>query len=152
MVTTCLVISKSSSPFNNLSMTVSRAPIATGINVTFKFRSFFISLGRSRYLSFFSLSYNYTLWSAGTAKSTILLVLFFLLIILRSVRLDEIWWSVCISKSLRRLCVSFSRMDSWLCIYNLFMFIIIIHVSFPPQRSARGLSLVSELQSPVVFH
>ena len=32
---------------------------------------------RARYLSFFSLSFNFTLWSAGTAKSTILQVLFF---------------------------------------------------------------------------
>ena len=60
---------------------------------------FFNSLARSRYLSFFSLSFNFTLWSAGTDKSTIMQVLFFLLIIIRSSRLAEIRWSVCISKS-----------------------------------------------------
>ena len=32
---------------------------------------------RSRYLSFFSHSFSFTLWSAGTAKSTILKILFF---------------------------------------------------------------------------
>ena len=44
----------------------------------------------------------------------------FLLIIIRSCRLAEIWWSVCISKSQRSLTVSFSRIRSGLCIYNLF--------------------------------
>ena len=66
------LISKSSSPFINPSVTV---PI--GINVTFMFQRFFNSLGKTRYLSFFSFSFNFTLLSAGTAKSTILQVLFF---------------------------------------------------------------------------
>ena len=51
-----LLISKSSSPFNNPMMTVPRAPITIGIIVTFMFHSFFNSLARSRYLS---LSYHY---------------------------------------------------------------------------------------------
>ena len=38
---------------------------------------FFTSLASSRYLSFFSLSFNFTLWSVETAKSTVLQVLFF---------------------------------------------------------------------------
>ena len=59
------------------------------------------SLARFRYLFFFSLSFNFTLWSAGTAKSTILQVLFFLLIVTRYGRLAEIRWSVCITKSQR---------------------------------------------------
>ena len=46
------------------------------------FHSFFNSLARSRYLSFFSLSFRFILWSAGTAKLTILQILFFLLIII----------------------------------------------------------------------
>ena len=36
-------------------------------------------------------------------------------------RLAEIWWSVCISKSQRSLCVSFFRMYIGLCIYHLFV-------------------------------
>ena len=36
------------------------------------FHSFFNSLVRSKYLSFFSLYFRFVLWSAGTAKSTIL--------------------------------------------------------------------------------
>ena len=62
--------------------------------------AFFNSLARSRYLSFFSHSFRFILWSARTAKSTILQFLFFLLlIIIRSGLLAEIRWSVCMSKS-----------------------------------------------------
>ena len=66
---------KSSSPFSNPLVTVPNAPI--GIMVTCMFHSFFNSLTRLRYLSLFSHSFNFILWSAGTAKSTILQVLFF---------------------------------------------------------------------------
>ena len=71
------VISKSSSPFNNPLVTVPKAPITIGIIDTFNFYSFFNFLARSRYLSFFSLSFSFILWLAGTAKSTILQVLSF---------------------------------------------------------------------------
>ena len=77
MVSTRPLISESSSHCTNPLVTVPRAPITTGINITFMFHSFFKSQARSRYLSFFSLSFNITLWSARTAKSTILEVLFF---------------------------------------------------------------------------
>ena len=46
---------------------------------------------------------------------------FLLLIIIRSGLLAEIRWSVCLSKSHRSLCVSFSRTDAGLCIYHLFV-------------------------------
>ena len=69
--------SKSSRPFNNPLVIVPNAPITIGTIVTFMFHSFFNSLARSRYLSFFSLSFRFILWSAGTAKSTILQILFF---------------------------------------------------------------------------
>ena len=95
MVFTRPLISKSSSPFNNPVVTVQRVLITIAINFTFKFHSVFNSLEMSRYLSFFSFSFNFTLWSASTAKTTILQVLFFLLII-RSSRLAEIRWTVCI--------------------------------------------------------
>ena len=66
-------ITKSTSPFINPLMIEPRAPITIGINVTFIFRVFFFKF---RYLSFFTLSFNFTLWSAGIEKSTILQVLF----------------------------------------------------------------------------
>ena len=65
--------SKSSRPFNNPLVIVPNAPITIGTIVTFMFHSFFNSLSRTRYLAFFSLSFRFILWSAGTAKSTILL-------------------------------------------------------------------------------
>ena len=77
MVSSRSPTSKSSSPFSNPLVTVPNAPITIGIIVTCIFHSFFNSLERSRYLSFFSHSFSFILWSAGTAKSTILPVLFF---------------------------------------------------------------------------
>ena len=75
MVSTRLPISMSSSPFRNPLVIVPNATITIGIIVTCMFHSFFSSQARSKYLSFFSYSFSFTLWSAGTAKSTILQVL-----------------------------------------------------------------------------
>ena len=84
MVSTHPPASKSSNPFNNPLVTVPKVPITVGIIVTYMFHSFFNSLARSRYLSFFSHSFSFILWSVGTAKTTVLQILFFLLIIIRS--------------------------------------------------------------------
>ena len=81
MVSTRPPTSKSSRQFNNHLVTVPNAPITIGIIVTFMFHSFFNSLARSRYLSIFSHSFSFILWSAGTAKSTILLVFFFVVVV-----------------------------------------------------------------------
>ena len=56
-------------------------------------------------------------------KSTFRQVLFLLLTITRTGCLAKIRWSVCISKSQRGLCVSFSRTSSGLCIYHLFVWL-----------------------------
>ena len=69
--------SKSSRPFNNPLLIVLKVPITIGTFVTFMFHSFFNSLGRSRYLSFFSHSFIFILWSAGTAKLFFLLRVFY---------------------------------------------------------------------------
>ena len=121
MVSTCPLISKSSSPCTYDLVSVPSALIMIGITVTFMFHSFFSSLAKCRNWSLFSLSLSFTFWSAGTAKSTIRQVLFFFLTIPRPGRLAEVRWSVCISKSLRTFCVSFSWSDSGLCIYHLFV-------------------------------
>ena len=81
MVSTRPLTSKSSSPLSNTLVTVPNAPITIGIIVTCIFHRFFNSLARSRYLSFFSHSFSFILWSAGTAKSTILQVLFFVVVV-----------------------------------------------------------------------
>ena len=69
--------SKSSRPLNSHLFIVPKAPITIGTIVTSMFHSFFNSLAKSRYLSFFSLSFRFILWSAGTAKSKILHILYF---------------------------------------------------------------------------
>ena len=76
MVSTRPPTSKSSSPYSNPLVTVPNAPFTIGIIVTCMFHSFFNSLARSRYLSFFSHSFSFILWSAGTAMSTILQIFF----------------------------------------------------------------------------
>ena len=118
MVSTRPPTSKSSSPFSNPLVTVPKAPITIGIIVTFMFHSFFNSLARSRYLSFFSHSFSFILWSAGTARSTILQFLFFCWLLL-----GLVFWprfgDPCICQSQRSLCVLFSRRGAGLCIYHL---------------------------------
>ena len=102
-------------------LTVPRASVTIGIIVTFTIYSFFTYLTRSKYLSLLSHCCNFSLWSTGTAKSTIPRVLSFLSIMRGSGRLAKIRWSVCISKPQRSLCVSFFRTDSGLRIYHLFV-------------------------------
>ena len=53
----------------------------------------------------------------------------FLLIIIKSGLLAEIRWSVCMPKSYRSLCVSFSRTGAGLCIYHLFVWSNFLHIS-----------------------
>ena len=123
--------SKSSSPFSNLLVSVPNAPITIGIIVTCVFHSFFNSLAMSSYLSFFLHSFSFTLGSAGTSKSTILQVLFFLLIIIKSGLQAGIRWSVCMLKSHRSLCMAFSRTGAVLCIYHLLVWsnLTFLHIS-----------------------
>ena len=81
--------SKSSTPFSNPLVTVPNAPITIGIIFTCMFHSFFNSLARSRYLpSFHILSVLFS--GQSIAKSTILQVLFFLVIIIKFGLLVEI--------------------------------------------------------------
>ena len=81
MVSTRPPTSKSYSPFNNALVTVPKALISIGI---FMFHSFFNSLARSRYVSFFSYFFSFILWLARTAESTIFKFSFCLLIIIKS--------------------------------------------------------------------
>ena len=129
MVSTRPLISESSSPFTNSLVTLQRALITISITDIFMLYSFLNFLARSRYIFFFSLSFNFTLWSIGTAKFTIrqvpffffFLFLFFLLTIIRCSRLAEIKWSVYIAISQKNLCTSFPITYFWLFIYHLFV-------------------------------
>ena len=76
MASTHPLISKSSIPFTNPLRNVPSALITIGTAVIFMFHGFFSSIARSRYLFFFSLSFNFTQWIAGIAKSTIRQVFF----------------------------------------------------------------------------
>ena len=78
MVSTRPPTSKSLSPFHKHLVIVPKSPIIIGLIVTFMFHSFFLNaLARSRYLSFFSHSFSFILFSTGTAKSKILQIFFF---------------------------------------------------------------------------
>ena len=78
MVSSCPVISKSSSSFYQSFDDCAKSTNYDWYNRHFHAPQFFFdSLVRSCYLPLFSFSFNYTLWSAGTEKSTILQVLFF---------------------------------------------------------------------------
>ena len=118
IVSTRLPTSKSSRPFRNPLVIVPKAPITIGTIVTFMFHSFFNSLARSRYLSFFS---DLFCGPLGQQSQQFCKFSFFLLIIIRSGLLAGIRWSVCMLKSHRSLCVSFSRTGAGLCIYHLFV-------------------------------
>ena len=106
MVTTRPLISMSSSLFNNPLVTVQRAPIIIGINVTFMFYSFSISKqGLGTYPPLFL---SILLWGQPGQLSPQFYMysfFFFLLIIIRSGRLAEIIWSICMLKSHQSLCV-----------------------------------------------
>ena len=108
IVSTHLLISKSSSPCINPLMTLTSVPITIVITVTFMFHSFLVLLqGLGSYPSFNFLSV--LLCSAGSLL---------LSIITRSGRLAGIRWSICITKSQKILYISLSRTDSGLCIYH----------------------------------
>ena len=114
MVSTRSLVFKSSSPRINSSVTVQRALITIGIIVTIMFHSSSIPWkGLGTYLS--SLFQFYFVICQESKVYNTACSLFFLLL------LDLIRWFVCISKSQRSFCVSFTRTDSGLCIYHLFV-------------------------------
>ena len=119
MVPTRPPTSKSSRPFNNPLVTVPKAPITIGIIVSFMFHSFSILYeGRGTYLSFHILSVLFC-GQPGQQSRQFCRFSLFLLIIIWYGLLAEIRWSVCMSKSHKGLCVSFSRTAAGLCIYHL---------------------------------
>ena len=110
---------------------VPSAPTTISITVTLMFHSFFSSPARSKYLSIFSLSFIFTVWSAGTVKSLRSVVLFFIIIDLQGSGQDLAGIPFFISKSLGILYVSFSRTVSSLCLYHLVVWSNFIWCSIP---------------------
>ena len=122
MVSTRPPTSKSSSPFNSPLVTVLNAPIAIGIIVTFMFHSFFRFPSKVMVLILlFSFFRFYSIVSRYIKVNNVASYLFFLLITIGSGLLAEIRGSVCMSKSYRSLCMSFSRTALGLCRYQLFV-------------------------------
>ena len=114
MVCTRPLIAKSSSPFINPLVTVTRAPIT----IVTQFLQFPSQIKVFIILFTFFQFYSVVCRDSKVHNSASSLLL---LIILRSGCLAEIRWSVCMSKSQRSLCMSFSRIDVGLCIYHLFL-------------------------------
>ena len=126
IVSTCPPASKSSRPFNNPLVIVPKAPITIGTIVSFMFHSFFNSLARSRYLSFFSHSFKFTVISRDrkvfNLVNSLSFSFFFILLIYNNKKreftsglLVEIKWSVSMLKSHRSLCVLFSQTGARFC-------------------------------------
>ena len=126
MVSTCLLISMSFCPFINHFGTVRTTPITTGISVAFMFLDIFSSLPcLGMYISFRMFKFYFVVCRDGkvhnSAGSLFFFFFFFFFTITKSVRIAEIRWSVCISKSQKSLCASFFRTDSGLYSYHLFV-------------------------------
>ena len=117
MVSICPPISTSSSPLSRPLGTIPSTPVTTVISITLRFYCFLSCQAKSKNLFLILFSLIFTLESTGMAKSTIQQVLFFMLIIIRPDLLVGISWSVCISKSERIFYISFSKMNSDLCMY-----------------------------------
>ena len=109
MVSICPAISNSSNLLSKPLWTVPSAPITIGITVTHMFQVL---------ISLFTFFQFYSVVSLDSKVDNFAHFLF-LMIIIRSGLLAEIRWSVCISKSHRSLCVSFSKTAAGLCIYHL---------------------------------
>ena len=131
MVSIRLLISDSTRPFSRLLKTVSNALDKISISLTFLFLCFFCSLVRSNYLFILSLSFIFTMQSAGIAKSRRRQIVFFfyqftfLLTNTKSGLHVRIRWSVYISKSQRISWVSFSPTNSRLCEHYL---VVLLHI------------------------
>ena len=125
MVLSQPLISNSTNLLYKLLWTIPSSPTIIIITVTFMFYRFFSSLANSKYLSIFSLSFIFILWSAETAKSIQWQVLFSLF------NKREAWGLYL--KVERILCLAFSRADSGLCNYYYYGSKILISCTIPEE-------------------
>ena len=117
MVTTCHLTSMSFTPFTKPLGPAPRTPITIFITFTSMFHRFFTSLGRSRYLPIFSGFFYFP--SVILCRHKVPYTAGFLSLFFFFCKLSKVWSSdrlagirgtVCISKSQKILCVSFSMM------------------------------------------
>ena len=121
MISTRPPTSKSSSPFKNPLVTVPKAPIPIGTIVTFIFHSFFQFPSKVQVLILlFTFFQFYSVVSQDSKIHNFVSSLFFIDYYIAGL-LAKNKQSVCMSKSHRSLCVSFSRSDAGWCIYHLFL-------------------------------
>ena len=107
------LISKSSTSFNNHSMTIPITWIYNWYQHDFYVAQFFHFPSKVQSLILPIIFFQfYSMVSRDSKVRKFATSLF---------RPAESWWSVCISKSQRSLCVSFSRSDVWSCIYYMFV-------------------------------
>ena len=124
MVSTCLLISKSSNFFTNPLRIVLTALITFCISVKFMFHRSFLVLLQGQGIH---LSHRFLLILAYGQPGRLILLFdrfsFYLVFLTITVpaRLADIRRSVCTPKFQRTLYISFLRMDSGLCIYHLFL-------------------------------
>ena len=123
IVSTRSPTSKSSEPFNNPFVIVPKAPITIGHNRYFHVPQLFRFSSMVEVLIFlftFLQIYSVVLRDSKVDNfANSLFFFFFLLIIIKSGLLAGIRWSVCMLKSQRSLCVSFSWTGARLCICHL---------------------------------
>ena len=119
MVPTRPLISNSSSPYHNTSVTVPRALITISINVTFMF--FQLPKKVKVFVPLFIIFQFYSMVNRNNKVHNFPSSLSLFFFIIKFGRLAEIRWPVCMSKSHWSLYVSFSRTDAGLCIQNLFI-------------------------------
>ena len=117
IVCTCPLISMSSSPFVNALANVPRAQITI---YHFHVPQFFHFSSKVQVLVFLFTFFQFYSVASQDSKVYNSASSLFSSTITRSGHLAKIMWLVCISKSQRSLCVSFSRTDSGLCVYHLF--------------------------------
>ena len=118
MVSTRPPNSKSSRPFNDIhSLCQKHQSQLVQSTLSCSLVSSILSPGRDTCPSFHILSVLF----CGKPGSTVdnFAGSLFLVVIFRSAHLADIWRSVCMSKSHRGLCVSFSRTGAGLCIYHM---------------------------------
>ena len=108
--------SKSANHCTNLLVIVPRASNTTDLSITFMLHNFFSSVARSRYLSFFSLSFSFTYGKVHISASFLSFFFFFCLsLVLSWLRLGDPF----VSQNPREFCASPFLGQMLGCVYTI---------------------------------